>query len=119
MTTPKYIESLEETEGVFSIMKFHHFKTDIFKFFDDKKIPKVFERSYIHLDGSAEWMELIYKTQQSFYLYLNNKSEVETNWELIIYYKPENLNELIIFIRQVLKQLRDDTINNGRTQTEN
>lgn len=100
-------------------MKFHFFKTDVFRFFDDKKIPKVFERSYIHLDGSAEWMELIYKTQQSFYLYLRNESVSDTNWDLTIYYKPENLNELIIFIRQVLKQLRDDTVNNGRTQTEN
>jgi hypothetical protein len=112
ITKPLFIEKLEDSEGIFSIMNFHIFRSEIYKLFDEKKIPKVFEKSYIHLDGDAQWGELIYKTPQSFYLHIINDREDKTSWYLTIYYKPENLNELIIFIRQVLKQLRDDTINN-------
>lgn len=109
---PLYIEKLEETEGIFSVMNFHAFRNEIYKFFDDKNIPKVFEKSFIHIDGSAQWNELIYRTQQFFYLYIRTDQQDSRNWNLTIYYKPEKLNELIIFIRQVLKQLRDDSINN-------
>jgi hypothetical protein len=119
MKKPKYIKNIEKTEGIFSIMNFHKFRTEMYKMFEEKKTPKVFEKSFIHIDGSFEWVELIYKTQQNFYLHMVNESEDETIWSLTIYYKPENLNELVIFIRQVLKQLRDDTINNGRTKAEN
>lgn len=95
-----------------SIMTFHSFRSDIFKFFDEKKIERVYEKSHIHLDGNAVWSELIYKTNQPFYLFLENKSDDSPLWNLIIFYKPNQFDELIFFIRQVLKQLRDESINN-------
>lgn len=119
MKKPIYIKNIEKTEGVFSVMNFHKFRTNMYKIFEEKKTTKVFEKSYIHIDGSFEWVELIYKTNQNFYLHMLNDTEDKTMWSITIYYKPENLNELLIFIRQVLKQLRDESIDSGRIKTEN
>jgi hypothetical protein len=41
------------------------------------------------------------------------------NFNLTIYYKSEQLNELKIFINQTNKQLRNGTIDNRTTKTEN
>lgn len=107
-----YIEDLEKKDGVLSKMEFHPFNSDVSKFLDEKNIQRVYENSKILITGDAKWVEIIYKTHQPFYLHLKNFSENEPNWILDIYYKPEQLNELLVFIRQVLKQLRDATINN-------
>jgi hypothetical protein len=109
MKKPKYIKELEKTVGVFSVMDFHVFRTQISDYFDEKKIEKVFEKSEILMDGSAKWIEMVYKTVQPFYLYVRNESDDLPEWYITIYYKPEQLNELIVFIRQVLKQLRYGT----------
>lgn len=113
MKKPNYIKTLEESDGKFSVMNFHVFRVDLYKFLEEKKIERVYEKSHITLDGSAVWDKIIYKTQQPFYLYIKNDSIEEPQWYLSIYYKPYQFNELIIFIRQVLKQFRDATINNN------
>lgn len=112
MDKHEFITTLENTEGVFSIMDFHLFDGDLFKFLEDKKMSRVFEKSKVMLEGDVIWVEVLYKTKQSFYLHLENKTIGSPRWGLRIYYKPEQLNELVIFIKQVLKQFRDATINN-------
>lgn len=108
---PEYIYEVEKTEGVLSVMNFHVFRTEVYRFFEEKKITKVYERSHVNLDGNAVWDEIIYKTEP-FFLHIENKSQDIPEWYITIYYKPEKLNEVIIFIRQSLKQLRYGTTNN-------
>lgn len=110
MKLPKYIKRLNKNGDFMSVMTFHHFRTDIFKYFDEKKLERVYEKSHIHLDGDAIWSELIYKTNQSFYLFLENKSDDSPIWNLTIFYKPNQFDELVFFIRQVLRQLRDESL---------
>ena len=113
MKIPKYIEKLTETEGVFSVVTFHDFRTDVYKFLQEKKLERVYERSHIHLDGNAKWIEIIYKTKQSFYLFLENHTNDTILWNLTIFYKPSQFDELVFFISQVLRQIRDETIDNN------
>ncbi len=115
---PKYIKKLEKNGEVLSIMNFHTFNDEMYKLFEEKKIPRVFEKSIIRQDGKAIWDQMIYKTNQNFYLHVINTQETD-KWWLCIYYRPEQFNELIIFIRSVLKQLRDATINDRSTETKN
>jgi hypothetical protein len=104
---PQYISQLEtaETANVFSVMNFHVFRSDISKFFEEKKLLKIYERSHVKFDGNAVWDEILYRTDP-FYLHIENKSEDIPEWYATIYYKPEKFNEVLIFIRQTLKQLR-------------
>jgi type IV secretory pathway VirB9-like protein len=112
MKIPKYIDKLSETEGIFSVVTFHDFRTDVFKFLQEKKFERVYEKSHIHIDGNAKWGEIIYKTKQPFYLFLENNSDDTVIWNLTIFYKPEQFNELVFFIGQVLRQLRDESLDN-------
>lgn len=115
MQKPEYISKLEIGGTVFSIMNLDIFDGNLHKFLEDKKLTRVFEKSKMMLNGDLIWNEIIYKTKQPFYLHILNETITENRWELQIYYKPEQLNELIIFIRQVIKQFRDATTNNNRT----
>lgn len=112
MKIPSYIEKLSETEGVFSVVTFHDFNVDIFKNLQEKKFERVYERSHIYIDGNARWVEIVYKTKQSFYLFLENNSTDKPHWNLTIFYKPNQFEELVFFIGQVLKQIRDQSIDN-------
>jgi hypothetical protein len=112
MKKPKYIKEIEKTEGVYSVMSFHVFRNQISDYFDEKNIEKVYENSEILIDGSAKWVEIIYKTVHPFYLYVKNNSNDLPEWYITIYYKPTQLNELVVFIRQVLKQIRYGTTDN-------
>jgi hypothetical protein len=105
MVKPEYIKEIEKTEGILSVMNFHVFRNEVFRFLDDKKLNKVYERSHVELDGNAIWDEIIYQTDP-FFLHVENKSDDMPEWYITIYYKPEKFNEVIIFIRQSLKQLR-------------
>lgn len=109
MLKPEYIIEVEKTEGIFSVMNFHVFRNEVYNYLNDKNLEKVFERSHVNLDGNAVWDEIIYKTEP-FYLHVENKSHDVPEWYITIYYKPDKFNEVIIFIRQSLKQLRYGTI---------
>lgn len=111
MTKPEYIIEVEKERGIFSIMNFHVFRNEVFKYLDEKNLSKVFERSHVNLDGNAVWDEIIYETDP-FFLHVENKSNDVPEWYITIYYKPEKFNEVIIFIRQSLKQLRYGTADN-------
>lgn len=108
---PEYIKELEKQDGIFSIMNFHPFRSEVYRFFEEKKLSKVYEKSHVNLDGNAVWDEMIYQTEP-FYLHIENRSSDIPEWYITIYYKPEKFNEVLIFIRQSLKQLRYGTADN-------
>jgi len=110
MEKPEYIIKL--TQDLSTMM------VSLPKGFDDYLKDRKVTLLYSDSDASFEDVKFtyktkLYKTQQGFYLYLLfNKQDVE---DMIIYYKQEQLNELTIFITQLIKQFKNATTNNKRT----
>lgn len=117
MEKPEFIKKQELGELVYSEMNFFTFENEIYKFFENKEtIKRVYEKSKIDINGLARWDEIIYQTQHPFFIYIKNNSVASPQWNMVIYYSnPEKINELIIFVRQLLKKLKDETINDGAT----
>lgn len=108
----EFVRYLEKDEGLFSEMHFPSLEHNLLSYFDKKKVKRVYESSQFTKNGEIEWIDVLYKTIQPFYLHVNLLSKSEST--LIIYYKPEQLNELIVFIRIMLKQIDNAaTIDNG------
>lgn len=114
METPYYIKDYEQREGVLS-----RNKVVMPKGFDDylkdKKMSVVYSESNSDFEtGNISFKTKIYKTQQGFYLYLLFGDDGKT--DMTIYYKQSQLNELTIFITQLLKQFKNATTNDKRTE---
>jgi len=115
MDKPKFIKKIEKNDGVFSSMIIGRQPIE-FKDFIGKKLEISYEETY--LDGKSEvrWKEIIYKTAQSFYIYLSFNGD---GWTIMIYYKPNQFNELKLFLIQLLKQFKNAATNNSGTTREN
>lgn len=111
---PDYIQYIEIHEGVFSVMKFHLFDSSILKYFDEKSFNRVYEVSKVASTGRASWDEVIFETNQQFYLHLfnNHGDQDQQKYWLHIYYKAEKRNELLFFTTQILKPFKDGSNNN-------
>ena len=117
---PDYIINSEKTEGIYSVMVFHLFDPSIIKYLDEKNYQRVYEEGRVKNSGKAKWIEIIFKTQQPFYLHIiNNMEEDDEQYWLNIYYKAENRKELLFFTTQILKPFKDGTNNNTTTQGQN
>lgn len=111
MKKPKYIKDIEKNGEVLSLSKLYSLPKE-FDNFINKKIIILYSKSDIDTDsGKFIFKEKLYRTQQSFYLYL---SFIGDKIDTDIYYKQEQHNELIIFITQLLKQFKNATTNSGR-----
>ncbi len=112
---PDYIKNEETKVGILSEMVFN-FKINesIFNFLDEKKIERVYEKIGVNDRNEIEINHLVYLTIQHFFLFFKvvRSPYDETFCDLTIYYKPNQLNELRIFIRQLFKQFNNETINN-------
>jgi len=106
--TPKYIESIEDE--VLSQITVEFQKKGIDEFISNKTFTVVWsEGNTDEQTGKIKFRKKIYKTKQGFYLYLLLNEE-ET--PMVVYYKQHQINELTIFISQLLKQFNNDkTIN--------
>lgn len=102
MKKPKYIKRIEKAQGVLCKMNYHDFSVELHNYFEEKH-EQVYAKSKVFHDGKIVWLELVYKTQHPFYFHLRNLSKNAPKWELTIYYRAQQINELIIFTRQVLK----------------
>jgi len=111
MKKPKYIKDIEKNGEVLSLSKLYSLPKE-FDNFINKKIIILYSKSDIDTDsGKFIFKEKLYRTQQSFYLYLSFIGEkIDTD----IYYKQEQHNELIIFITQLLKKFKNATTKSGR-----
>lgn len=74
----------------------------------------VYEKSSSNKEGLIRREEVIYKSQQGFYLCIENKTSItaEPKFNLTIYYKVEQDTELFMFLSQLLKQFKNDTTTN-------
>jgi hypothetical protein len=106
--TPKYIET--ESEEIFSHITVEFQKKGIDEFLSDKAFTVVWsEGDANEQTGKIKFRKKIYKTKQGFYLYLLLNDE---GTSMVVYYKQHQINELTIFISQLLKQFNNDkTIN--------
>lgn len=108
MELPHYIIKLEEKEGTLSRNKIV-MPEGLDDFLKDKKMLIVYSESNSDFEtGKITFTKKIYKTQQGFFLYLICGEDGKT--EMTIFYKQPQLNELTIFITQLLKQFKNYTI---------
>ena len=114
METPYYIKDYEQREGVLSRNKVV-MPEGFDDYLKDKKMSVVYSESNSDFEtGKISFKTKIYKTQQGFYLYLLFGDDGKT--DMTIYYQQSQLNELTIFITQLLKQFKNATTNNKRTE---
>lgn len=65
------------------------------------------EKSFSSYEQELKYQKCVFKTTAGFYLYLVRKKDTE-NFELIIYYKEDQKNEVIIFLNQI-KNKKNET----------
>lgn len=97
MNKPEYIQKIENKSGeFFSVVNLGEISGN--------SINEInYELLYIsskYVNDKVLWTEKVLKTKHGFYLYLNRGDLINID----IYHKPEQLNELIIFIKQFIKQ---------------
>lgn len=115
MDKPRFILELEKNKNVFSSLNVGLQPTG-FKDFIGKKLEIVYEETHLNDNFEIGWDNIIYKTAQPFYIYLSFN---ENGWNIVIYYKPNQFNELKLFLIQLLKQFKNATNNNIGTTREN
>lgn len=107
--TPKYIERIESKGETLSTVEVV-FGEGIQKFLDDRNFVVVWSKGFAKVDEPKITLrEKIYKTKQGFFLYLFLDEDFQT---LTIYYRQEQINELTIFLTQLLKQFKNGTTTN-------
>jgi hypothetical protein len=105
METPYLIKDYEQREGFLARNQIIIPKKGFDEYLKDKKMNLVYSESTSDFEtGKISFESKIYKTQQGFYLYLLFDKDGNTN--MTIYYKQLQLNELTIFITQLLKQFK-------------
>jgi len=121
MNKPEYIQNLESKDGIFSVMVCHELKGEFLKYLNGKKLSRVYEKGLINESNMVKFEEVIFKSQQNFYLFVEIRviPQTDTISNLTIYYKTEQYNELYLFISQLLKQYKNATPNNSGAQTKN
>jgi hypothetical protein len=117
MDKPEYIQNLELKDNVFSVMVCHTLKGEFLKYLNEKKLTRVYEKSSMNDNGVLSFEQVIFKSQQDFYLDVGIRKipQSETIYNLTIYYKVEQYNELFLFLSQLLKQYKNATTNNRPT----
>lgn len=114
MDKPNYIKEIESKDGILSENRIS-FPEGVDNYLKERKMTIVYSESTSNFDtGKIKYSSKIYKTQQGFYLYLSIKED--GNVDVTIYYKESQSNELIMFITQLLKQYKNATTNNKRTE---
>jgi hypothetical protein len=110
---PEHIKKLESKENLFSVMNCNEFKGDFLKFLNEKKLTRIYEKSSMDKSGIVKFDEVIFKSQQNFYLFVEIREipQSDTISKLTIYYNVEQYNELFMFLSQLLKQYKNATTN--------
>jgi hypothetical protein len=117
MEKPEYIQNLESKDNFFSVMVCYELKGEFLKFLHERKLTRVYEKSSMTEMGFTKFEEVIFKSQQNFYLHVKIRviPQSDTISKLTIYYNVEQYNELYLFLSQLLKQYKNETTNNSRT----
>lgn len=105
---PDYIRDFEAKNGILSFLEVLVNASTFVNFLREKKLKIVNEKIKMNHEDKLMNLETIFETKQNFLIHYNS----ELSDCLGIYYKPEQHNELIIFIKQLKKQFKDGTIDN-------
>ena len=121
MNKPEYIQNLESKDGIFSVMVCPELKGEFLKYLNGKKLSRVYEKGLMNESNLVKFEEVIFKSQQNFYLFVEIRviPQTDTNSNLTIYYKTEQYNELYLFSSQLLKQYKNATTDIRGNQTKN
>jgi hypothetical protein len=57
----------------------------------------------IELSGNFEYYDAIFKNKSDFYLYLSRKDISEISYHIMVYFKPDKMNEVMFFIKNLIK----------------
>jgi hypothetical protein len=108
VSKPEYIIGIEDGKP-FSTLELE-VPDDFQKFLDGRTFTTVYSDNWMEFKtGEFKTRSKIYSTKQSFYLYLFKS--VMDDKSLAIYYREEQLNELKLFIGQLLKTYKNGTTN--------
>jgi hypothetical protein len=107
MNKPECIKKIEdENKEMFSVVNLDELI--------DKKVVDSLDKNknltIVHMDadftlGTLKYNSKLYKTSNGIYIYC--KSHLGIGWdnkEVSVYHKPENINEVIIFLKQLIKK---------------
>lgn len=102
MNKPEYIKKLETVEKIYSKLEVGDIKVSGGTI-DESHYTTMYTNSKFEKNNIL-WHEKILKTRHGFFLYLKRDDLYKDIIRTDIYYYPEQLNELTIFVRQFIKQ---------------
>ncbi len=101
----EYISHLENQEGIFSLFKLTNHKNEFYKLLKERKTEIVHEIYETDPNEKLINKETLFKTTQNFYIHVVN----DDNYFMNIYYKPQQFNELMLFVGQMKKNIKNAT----------
>lgn len=106
----EYIKKLEEGGVAFSMVNILSVPKEIEQYLNKIKstiIYSIADLTYPNIE--IKYTEKIYRTVQGFFIYLSIREDGTP--VITIYYKQEQLNEMTLFVGQLLKQFKNATVN--------
>jgi len=101
MNKPEYIKKIEEKEGILSTFEVYNTVDSTTKIDNNKNLTLVVSECKL-IDNKPEYDSKLYKTSTGFYIYWI-RTIVDT-YKIVVYHRPENINEVIIFLTQLNKK---------------
>ena len=98
-----YIKHIEKTTEPLSKISIEE-TTLIDEKLDTSKYESIFMNS-AYSGGKVSWKEIILKTKQGFYLFIRRHSLHKNIIDVDIYYRQEQHNELLVFIKPFINTL--------------
>jgi hypothetical protein len=101
MTKPDYIKNVEEKEGFLSTFELYSTMPSTTKIDNNKNLILVVSECKF-IDNKPQYDSKLYKTSTGFYIYW--RRTVMDEFKIVVYHRPENINEVIIFLTQLNKK---------------
>jgi hypothetical protein len=98
-----YIKHIEKTTEPLSKLSIEE-TTLLDDKLDTSKYESIFMNS-AYSGGKVSWKEIILKTKQGFYLFIRRHSLHKNIIDVDIYYRQEQHNELLVFIKPFINTL--------------
>ena len=101
MKKPEYIENLEKIEGIYSVIELETPLKSINILESNKNLETVYVESKFSEGNKNIINKKLYKTIGGFYIYWEKGVDM---YFLSVYSKPEKIQEILIFLRQLNKK---------------
>jgi hypothetical protein len=103
MIKPEYIENLEKIEGIYSVIEMETPLKSITVLDSNKNLETVYVESKFSEDNKNIINKKLYKTTGEFYICWEKGKGIDMYY-LSVYYKPEKIQQILIFLRQLNKK---------------